>query len=113
MQHTDPRAVVLAFVARINAGDVPCIAALLTDDHEFTDIPGTFHRGRETLRQGWIGYLRLFPDYHIEVALVLVESDMVTPVGESHGTLSAFGAEALRGSDGSLPPPEELQGPAI
>jgi uncharacterized protein (TIGR02246 family) len=109
----DPRAVALAFVARINAGDVDGLAALMTDDHEFIDIPGDSFRGRETLREGWIAYYRLFPDYQIHIRRVSVDGPVVTLIGETTGTLSPFGHEALRRPDGTLPGQEELQGPAI
>ncbi len=113
MTPADPRGVALAFVARINAGDVAGIAALLTEDHEFIDIPGHSFRGRETLREGWTGYFRLFPDYQVHVEDVRVAGDTVTLIGRSTGTLLAEGAETLRRPDGTLPPPDELQGPAI
>ncbi|MGE0543415.1 MAG: nuclear transport factor 2 family protein [Dehalococcoidia bacterium] len=113
MQNTDPRSVVLAFVSRINAGDVDGIAALLTDDHEFIDTAGMSFRGRETLREGWAGYFQLFPDYHIHAPSVRVESGTVTLVGTSTGTLTPFGEQTLRRPDGTLPAPNQLQGPAI
>jgi ketosteroid isomerase-like protein len=113
MENTDPRSVVLAFVSRINAGDVDGIAALLTDDHEFIDTAGASFRGRENLREGWVGYFRLFPDYHIDAPAVRVEGSTITLVGTSTGTLTPFGEQALRRPDGTLPAPDELQGPAI
>jgi ketosteroid isomerase-like protein len=105
--------VALAFVERINAGDVAGIVALMTDDHEFVDTSGAAFRGREGMHDGWVAYFRLFPDYQIAVDRVLVEGPDVTLLGRSSGTLSAFGLEALRRPDGSLPPDHELQGPAI
>jgi hypothetical protein len=113
MSNTDPQSVVLAFVSRIKAGDVDGIAALLTDEHEFIDTAGASFRGRENLREGWVGYFRLFPDYHIDAPAVRVEGSTVTLVGMSTGTLTPLGEQALRRPDGTLPAPEELQGPAI
>ncbi len=113
MKNTDPQSVVLAFVSRINAGDVDGIAALLTEDHEFIDTAGVSFRGRENLREGWTGYFRLFPDYRIDAPAVRVQGGTVTLVGTSSGTLTPFGEQALRRPDGSLPAPDELQGPAI
>jgi ketosteroid isomerase-like protein len=113
MSEPDPRAVALAFVAAINARDVDRIAALMTEDHEFIDIPGQSFHGREPMREGWIGYYRLFPDYQIEVDRVLASDDAVTLIGSTTGTLSEFGREALRRAGGTLPGPDELQGPAL
>jgi ketosteroid isomerase-like protein len=109
----DARAVTLDFVGRINAGDVDGIVALLTEDHEFVDTEGVSNHGRETLRGGWHGYFALFPDYQILVDEILVADSLVTLVGRSTGTLSPHGREVLRRADGSLPPDDELQGPAI
>jgi uncharacterized protein (TIGR02246 family) len=105
--------VALAFVDRINDGDVAGIAALLTEDHEFVDTAGESFRGRETLRQGWIGYFQLFPDYRIAVEHVHVDGDRVALLAVTSGTLSAEGAETLRRPDGTLPAADELQGPVI
>ncbi len=113
MGDSDAAAVALAFVAAINARDVERIATFMSEDHEFIDIPGQSFRGRGPMREGWIGYYRLFPNYQIYVDRVLSNSDAVTLVGSTTGTLSAFGREALRRADGTLPAPDELQGPAI
>jgi hypothetical protein len=109
----DPRSTVLAFVDRINAADVTGIAALLSEDHEFVDTAGESFRGRETLREGWSGYFQLFPDYRIEIQQIRVEGPRVVLAGRTSGTLSPSGAEALRGPDGTLPPPDQFQGPAL
>jgi ketosteroid isomerase-like protein len=113
MNQTDPQLVALEFVARINARDVDALAELMTEDHEFIDTDGTSFRGRENLRSDWHGYYAMFPDYHIEIDQVSSQGGLVILTGSSSGTLSPEGEEALRNADGSLPPDEELQGPAI
>ncbi len=109
----NPTDVALAFVAAINSRDPDRLAALMTEDHVFTDMDGQAWQGRETMRQGWVGYYRLFPDYAIEIGQVERRGDLVVLPGRSTGTLSDYGQEALRREDGSLPPADELQGPAI
>lgn len=103
--------VALAFVERINLGDVARLLELMTEDHEFVDMAGDAFRGRELMRQAWTDYYRLFPDYRIQVAATRANSDSIVLVGHSEGTLSAYGQLALRQPDGSLP--EDLQGRAI
>ena len=55
-------------LARINAHDVDGIAALLTSDIRFIDSLGGITVGREALREGWRQYLRMVPDYRIDVS---------------------------------------------
>ena len=109
----DVRSTALAFVERINVGDVDGITALMTEDHEFVDTAATSYRGREAMRAGWIGYFQLFPNYHIQIEQIRVADPVVTLLARTTGILSPHGQEALRGADGSLPPDEELQGPVV
>jgi ketosteroid isomerase-like protein len=113
MSEPDPQSVALGFVAAINAADVDRLAALMTEDHEFIDTLNQSFRGRGPMREGWVGYYRLFPDYQIFLDRVLAGGDVVTLAGSTNGTLSEFGREALRRADGTLPGMDELQGPAL
>jgi hypothetical protein len=112
--NNDPiKSVALDFVNRINAGDADRLAELMTEDHEFIDMEGSSARGRGTMRDNWIAYYRLFPDYHMQIEQVLVRGTTVILIGRSTGTLSEHGRQVLAGPDGNPPPAEELQGPAI
>lgn len=108
---TDLERVTLAFVERINRGDVAHLVELMTEDHEFVDMAGDSFRGRKLMREAWTDYFRLFPDYTIQVDAAMVNGDSMVLVGRSQGTLSAYGRQALRRPDGSLP--EGMQGRAI
>ena len=44
--------VVVRFVDAINEHDVDALAALMTEDHLFTDSGGQQGRGREAMRKG-------------------------------------------------------------
>jgi ketosteroid isomerase-like protein len=87
--------VVLAFVNAINRRDVDMLCRLMTDDHLFVDTGGAQHRGRETMRAGWLGYFSMVPDYKIEVQEVVAEDPVVIIVGTARGTYS---------NDGNLKP---------
>jgi ketosteroid isomerase-like protein len=82
------------FVVHINAHDVAAIAALLTPDHRFIDSLGTQVQGREQLREGWRQYLRMVPDYRLEVEHVLADGAQVVLLGRAHGTYSPDGTLA-------------------
>lgn len=108
---TDLERVALAFVERINLGDVSRLLELMTEDHEFVDMAGDSFRGLALMQEAWTDYFRLFPDYEIQVETTSVNGDSVVLVGRSDGSLSAAGRRALRRPDGSLP--DDLQGRAI
>lgn len=106
-------ATALAFVRAINARNPDALAALMTEDHEFIDSGGDAWQGRAVMRKNWQDYFRLFPDYAITLHRVAPHEGRVVLRGASSGALSAYGQEALRRSDGTLPANDELQGPAI
>jgi ketosteroid isomerase-like protein len=108
-----PKAIALEFVDRINAHDPDLLAQLMTEDHAFIDADGNTVVGRERMRDGWVGYYRLFPDYRVEIDEVIVRNDEVVLIGRSDGTLSPQGRVVLAGPDGAAPPDDEMQGPAI
>jgi len=78
--------IVRQFVAAINAGDVPAIAACMTEGHRFIDATGAAHSGRETMRSGWEQYLAVFPDYRIEIEEVIAGEATVAAFGWATGS---------------------------
>ena len=95
-------AAVTDFIACINEHDVAGLAAMMTDDHVFIDSLGTAVRGREAMRRAWSGYLRWFPDYHVEVEQMVARGDLVLLCGQARGT---FGAAAEPRPDDSWSAP--------
>ena len=89
--------VVRRFIERINAHDVDGIVAMLAPDHRFVDSLGNVFEGREALRTGWAGYLRMVPDYAIEPERVMEDGDAVLLVGHARGTWTHDGQ--LRADD--------------
>ncbi len=82
---------VFAFVDQINRHDVSGLAELMTEDHRFIDGLGQEVRGRQEMKQGWLGYFRWFPDYSIKVENSLADGDIVALFGTAQGTYSANG----------------------
>jgi len=79
------------FVARINAGDVEGIVALMSPDHKFVDSLGREILGREDMKSAWIEYYRVIPDYHIEVESALCDGALVAFFGKARGTYTPDG----------------------
>jgi len=79
-------AVVRAFVAAINAGDVAGIASLMTEGHRFVDATGAAHSGRQPMSAGWRHYFAMFPDYRIEIEQTVAEGDAVAAFGWAAGS---------------------------
>ncbi len=99
----NPLDVALAFVARINAHDVPGLAALMTADHRFVDSLGAMTVGRDKMTKGWTAYFQMVPDYHIDIGRSFADGGEVILLGTARGTFSR---------DGSLDPVNEWQTPA-
>lgn len=59
--------IILEYVDAINKADVDRILNMLTDDHILIDSHDNKMTGKDNLRQAWIGYFDMFPDYKIEV----------------------------------------------
>jgi ketosteroid isomerase-like protein len=91
MNNHQPIDVVLAFLDRINAGDVPGMCELMTEDHIFVDALGNQVKGRETMRKGWAGYFKLFPDYKVSHEEIFAQSNVVAAFGSAQGTYAPDG----------------------
>jgi len=91
MRSTAAIDVVLAFMERINAADVDGLCALMTEDHLFVDGLGNRMQGRETMRKGWTGYFRMFPNYRVSHSDVFSQADVVASFGTAEATYAADG----------------------
>jgi ketosteroid isomerase-like protein len=98
-----PGEVAFRFIERINAGDVPGLVALMTEDHEFRDSMGARVAGRPAMAEAWTRYFAMVPDYRIAVDEVFVSGTVVVLLGTASGTLSC---------DGSLRPEDAWSTPA-
>ena len=59
--------VVYSFIAAINGHDTDRIYNLMSEDHVFIDGYGNRCKGRKEMKNGWIKYFEMFPDYLIEI----------------------------------------------
>ncbi len=55
--------VIFEFIDAINNASIDKISNLLTDDHVFIDSQDNKTTGKENMKQSWITYFELFPDY--------------------------------------------------
>lgn len=81
----------LAFVAAINAHDVPHILTLAGPRHRFIDSLGNVLSDPRGLEEGWKEYFRMVPDYHLAVLQILTDGDTVVFLVTASGTYSADG----------------------
>ncbi len=78
--------IVLHYIRAINEADVDAICMLMTDDHVFVDSQNNKVLGKEPMRQAWIDFYKLFPDYHLEVNEILTRNEVVIVTGLASGT---------------------------
>lgn len=80
-----------AFIRAINRQDADAIADLMTERHRFIDSMGNAFEGRETMRQGWIKYFQMVPDYTVAIEETLCDGPVVVMLGVAEGTYSPHG----------------------
>lgn len=78
--------IALTFVEAINAHDIEQIYSLMASDHLFIDTYASEVIGKKKMRESWIGYFELFPDYMIDVTDIFVNNDKVALFGTASGT---------------------------
>ncbi len=97
------REIVSTFIDRINAHDVDGIYALMAEDHTLIDGLGQSVKGREAMRQAWLSYFAMIPDYWIKVDRLLEDETSVAVFGTAGGTVA---------TDGRVDPANHWQIPA-
>ncbi len=88
---SDPADTVLAFIQAINRHEIATLTNLMTPDHEFVDSLGARETGRDRMRQAWIAYFFMIPDYTIEVSGVFSRGTSVVLTGRASGTVAVRG----------------------
>ena len=78
--------IVLDYIDAINKADIDGILNLMSDDHILIDSQDNKMTGKDNLRQAWIGYFGMFPDYKIEVNEVLEKDSLICALGYASGT---------------------------
>lgn len=93
----ETREVIEAFVAAVNAGRPEKIVAAMHAEAVFIDSLGNRIEGKAALLDGWRAYLRLFPDYRVEIEAMLVEDRAAMLHGWAGGTLHRDGRPVENG----------------
>ena len=93
----ETREVIEAFVAAVNSGRPEKIVGAMDPDAVFIDSVGSRIEGRAALLDGWRFYLRLFPDYRVEIAATFVEEREAMLHGWAGGTLHRDGRAVENG----------------
>jgi ketosteroid isomerase-like protein len=75
-----------AFVDAINRHDLEALCGLMSEEHRFVDSLGAVFQGRDSLRAGWESYLRMVPDYALDVRETFCEGMVVVMLGIARGT---------------------------
>jgi ketosteroid isomerase-like protein len=86
-----PADTVLEFIKAINRHEIGTLTKLMTKDHEFVDSLGVVVRGSDVMREAWIAYFFMIPDYAIEVTGVFSEGTRVVVTGTASGTVAVKG----------------------
>jgi ketosteroid isomerase-like protein len=81
-----PRETVSAFIEAINQHNVGRLTELMAEDHRFIDSLGSEVKGRATMRNAWISYFYLIPDFHIEQSAVFENGEEIAVFGTAEGT---------------------------
>lgn len=78
--------VVKSFVKAVNDHNVERLYDLMSEDHIFIDGYGNSYKGRMEMKEGWINYYKLFPDYNIEITEYTENETMIGLFGYAEGT---------------------------
>ncbi|MDR1200074.1 MAG: nuclear transport factor 2 family protein, partial [Tannerellaceae bacterium] len=78
--------VVLEYIKAINEADVDKLYSLMAPDYIFIDVHDNIVSGKDAMKQSWIGYFNMFPDYRIEVSEILEGNSSFAVFGYASGT---------------------------
>lgn len=78
--------IALEYVYAINSANVSDLYSLMGEDYIFTDAHDNKVFGRDNMKQSWIDYFTMFPDYKIEVDDVLQKGNLICIIGYASGT---------------------------
>lgn len=94
MKSSHEKETVLKFIEAINTGNIDKIADLMSEDHIFIDSGDGKFQGKKIMKQGWIGYFGMFPDYKIEIIDITEGDSIIGIFGYASGTYKGLKDEA-------------------
>lgn len=65
------------FIEMLNQHQADSLSVMLHQDAEFIDTQNRHLTGNQRIAQGWKKYWEIFPDYHLEVENIWIESDSI------------------------------------
>ncbi len=77
---------VLKFIEAINNANIDDLEYLMSNDHIFIDSGDNKFDGKENMKQAWITYFNMFPDYKIEIFDITENDSIVGVFGYASGT---------------------------
>lgn len=86
METSKEKKTVLQFIKALNSADIEEIGNLMSEDHVFIDSGDGKYTGKETMKQGWIVYFDMFPDYKIEAVDVTQNDSIIGIFGYASGS---------------------------
>lgn len=86
MKKLTKKETVLKFVEAINNANITQLENLMSEDHIFVDSGNGKYHGKENMKQGWIGYFNMFPDYKIEIIDITENDSLIGIFGYASGT---------------------------
>src|SRR5262249_46515461 len=68
------------------------------EDHRFVDSTGAAHVGRERMREAWLQYFAMFPDYRIAISTTFSSGERAALFGTTCATSrqTACGSRCMR-----------------
>ncbi len=79
--------VIIDFVGAINKQDIQKIFTLMAEKFKFVDSQDNAYVGRVKMKEAWIKYFELFPNYKIKVDSLILNEDCYIAFGHASGTL--------------------------
>lgn len=78
--------IALEYINAINRKDITALCSLMSIDHLFIDAHDNRIVGKDTMRQSWIDYFAMFPDYTIGIDEILEKDNLICFLGYASGT---------------------------
>ncbi len=77
---------VTRFIELLNRHQADSLSFILHQDAEFIDTQNRYLKGNERIAKGWKKYWEIFPDYHLEVENIWVESGKIALFAKAKAT---------------------------
>lgn len=77
---------VLKHIEGINTANINLLYSLMSEDHQFIDAHDNRLISKENMKNAWIEYFSMFPDYKIEVNDIIQKDSLFCILGYAGGT---------------------------